>query len=495
MSHKPIDSPVFFPVSIDYAQKVDQVLTPTDRDRLTQARELVSAIPHRMYQSDSPYLVRDPSSNQVIAVNNPDGSEYWSKERGYSEEAKAEYNESLNHILSEADRELQALLEESGLSAGELLSATLDQYLDLLEHIVANHEFSPGHDRKHLGRDISTTIKIFEDGIANNRCAYLSDIFCGAIGATHNNSVGLVPRYEDFKRYATHADAGALLAGEFYRELFPNCPNLITIISYTIMSHTHGGAPREVGVGADGVVVLPYLDELTTTEEGRLIGFAPWEARGGDRSDMAGSNRQINRHIAATLDGKAEGTNIDPSGALVDLGKSRKDLLIPDPDSADFTLIRHIEGYAISGLKTSIYSQHDSKTIIGQIIRERSQEGTTIAAICRQNLQENDIETALQIDPNRVLVELKAEIAYVCEYPSIERQAEIEAVIDRLWSETVAINPIYVQSWDKVLTYMKEQYRRQLADIKTQAETNATFGHVLDRIVAILDHSGPPVVR
>ncbi|MCX6726843.1 MAG: hypothetical protein NTY75_03430, partial [Candidatus Shapirobacteria bacterium] len=99
--------------------------------------------------------------------------------------------------------ELQSLLEKNGLTEPQFLAQTLDVYLDLIDHISQNHEFSTGHDRKHLGRDMTATLEIFQDAYQKNLCAHPSDLFCGAIGASHNNSVGLIPRYEDFAHLAT----------------------------------------------------------------------------------------------------------------------------------------------------------------------------------------------------------------------------------------------------------------------------------------------------
>ena len=85
------------------------------------------------------------------------------------------------------------------------------------------------------------------------------------------------------------------------------------------MAHTHMLKAREVKDSGNGVVFLPFFDELTSSDQG-LIGFAPWMARGGDRADMAGGVTQIGRHIGALLDAKGEGQNISPSG---DIGPGR----------------------------------------------------------------------------------------------------------------------------------------------------------------------------
>jgi hypothetical protein len=467
---------------IDFDKIINSVQNLTDEQRLSETLNIVEGIPRFVFDSESPALVRsqvDSGLGSVIEVKNADGSSLWSEKTGFSPESKQQYIDSYEKVASQADVEVKKLLENSNSTLPELLAFSYNSYLDMVDSIVNKYSLSPGHDAKHLSRDMIATIDVFNDANSKSLIAHPSDLLVSGIGALHDNSVGIIPRYQDFKQLATHADVGGIMANKLFTELLPNSPNLCKLITYSIISHTHILKSRE----CKGKVVLPCLDELVTIDKG-LLGFALWGARGGDRSDLSGVTH-FGRHIVAILDAEGEGNkDLNPDGTLMSFGEARANLFVLDPNLKG-SLISHLLGFANSGLKISPYSINDSKSLIGEKINKRSQQGLEIVKICQDTMSTNESEIPAGVDSAQTLNKLKQVISKINQYPNPDRQSSIEAMIDKLWSETV-IKPIEVYTWDKIIDYVDSTYQVELANIDKLDKEDKVFGKVYSRLSKIL---------
>jgi len=123
--------------------------------------------------------------------------------------------------------------------------------------------------------------------------------------------------------------------------------------------------------------------------------------------------------------------------------------------------------------------------LIGEKINKRSHQGLEIVKICQDTMSTNESEIPADVNSIQTLDRLKQIISKINQYPNPDRQSEIEAMIDRLWTETVT-KPIEVYTWGKIIDYVDSTYNTELNHIDSLNKEDKVFGKVYNRLSKIL---------
>lgn len=163
------------------------------------------------------------------------------------------------------------------------------------------NETPPGHDPGHLYRDLVTSVILFENESKNSYST--SDALAGLLGGCfHDIGTSIIPRYQDKKYGAGHAEAGAYLFWGLSEGVLGE--NTRKLVSYSIAAHTNYLKSNQVQI-PPGYMKEPYWD-ATWESEGKLLGVGPQLTRRSDRLDTNGVTLLM-RHIISRFDSVEEG--------------------------------------------------------------------------------------------------------------------------------------------------------------------------------------------
>lgn len=261
------------------------------------------------------------------------------------------------------------------LAKQELASVPENTIPQIFERLKPYLETLPGgHSKNHVYRDFINSLIINQDPWVKG----LDDVekFVGIIGGTFSgigNSV--VGRYEETRRFAGHAEAGAFLFDRIAEDLLP--PNLLKLSQFAIAAKTHYTRDMEIKrkVNGEEKTVTKKTYDDTLDEKGNKAGV--WLSRWADRLDAQGIQFFIRHALTKaepTTDYDQEGFHEIKEDELEDF----KHHFAPTMRTENFThgrnTLEHMTMFTDSALKKSIYSQHDTPYFTDELVKPNAQE-------------------------------------------------------------------------------------------------------------------------
>ena len=266
-------------------------------------------------------------------------------------------------------------IKTKGLAKRELERVPEDIVPRLFERLEPYLATLPGgHSRRHAERDFINSMLINQDSWVKN----LDDVekLIGVIGGTfHDIGNSVVGRYEESKRFAGHAEAGAFLFAKIAEDLLPR--NLLKLSQFAIAAHTHYTRNIEVTKTVNGeektIVKKPYDDTLDEQNNKASI----WLARWADRLDAQGVQMVIRHAIT-----KAEPTeDYDGEGFHVIKDSEQEDFdhhFNPEMRTENFmhgrNVLEHTTMFKNSALNKTVYSQHDTPYFTNELVKPNAKE-------------------------------------------------------------------------------------------------------------------------
>lgn len=242
--------------------------------------------------------------------------------------------------------------------------------LDLREHLLT---IDPGHGIGHLTRDYGHALRLRDLDVAP------AELFIGMIaGVLHDIGCAVVNRYDDAHRAVRHAEVGAILLAEvFKQESFGLNKAEQLLIQYGVAAHTRYLKPTEV-TQSNGVkrTVLPYTD--TDSHGDRLM--AVWLSRWIDRLDCNGPCF-VARHYLTLAEDHHDFSNgsfheVTFASALRPLLRTREEVT---STGGKPTMLEHLQMFVNSQTNASPYGRHD----FGDMVVLRDQNREQLMAIIR----------------------------------------------------------------------------------------------------------------
>lgn len=261
--------------------------------------------------------------------------------------------------------DVRAPTREAAIRRGiEVIHAALAAYGGLG---IKVETMDPGHGVGHLARDYVNGLLL-----AQNVNASPQHLFVGLIGGVlHDFGNAVVFRYEEGKRVARHAEAGAVLFNEMTKGLDINEAER-TLIAHSIAGHTHYLAPLTVN-SADGIerTLQPYQDKDSQGQP--LMGM--WLPRWIDRLDCNGPTFPGRHYLTLTSPRpEFDGEKFYQSSLVSALSPSLRGLAeIKTPGAPVRSMREHLRMFARSQSNNSAYGQYDDEAM-----REMRDAHTTI---------------------------------------------------------------------------------------------------------------------
>jgi len=287
----------------------------------------------------------------------------------------------------------------------DIMHMLIDRFSTFINNLPA------GHSKGHFERDLISSIIFQQD-------PYLGSLdvverLVGILGGTfHDIGNSVVNRYEETKRFCSHAEVSAYLFGEIAKDILPK--NLMKLAQFSIAGHTHYLKEIPVVIDINGektkVVKKPYDVDLV---DGNKAGV--WLTQWADRLDAQGFIMFVRDSLTKVK--PIEGYTSDRGFHQVseDEGENFRHHFSPklrsDEDSQreqNGSNIRNIlelmKMFTDSGRdrSTSVYSQHDSDFYVNTLTapsREEQQEFIK-AVLDKENanhLSEEDVLKAVNI--------------------------------------------------------------------------------------------------
>lgn len=311
-----------------------------------------------------------------------------------------------------------------------------------------------GHSKNHVNRDFINSLVINQDPWVKA----LDDVekFVGVIGGTfHDIGNSVVGRYEESKKFAGHAEAGAFLFGMIAEDLLP--PNLLKLSQFAIAAHTHYTRDIEIKKIVNGeektVTKKPYDDTLD--EQHNKAGI--WLSRWSDRLDAQGVQMFIRHAITKaepTEDYDQEGFHQIKEDEIEDFMHH----LTPTMRTENFThgrnTLEHITMFRNSALGKSVYSQHDTPYFTNELIKPNAEE------------QEEFIGEVLRETP--VLTDEEINERFETFYSMCRRVdagSNIEAVIDLFKRKFSSLSKDQLSHWANGFSVLPRLYDQMLLRI------------------------------
>ena len=238
---------------------------------------------------------------------------------------------------------IEAAREEIALLPDNCLLQLLERFAPYIDSLPA------GHSKGHLSRDIVHASQILHDPQMES-CDDLNTVVMLYGGIFHDIANAVMDKYDDDKRLASHAEAGAFLFGIYAADLVPQ--HLRKLIQLSIAAHTHLLKPKHVE-GYD-IERQPYTGELYRT----ILQKGIYGVRQADRADNLGPVHFI-RHIAAISMPVSMSLGDVTYQAHSDEDEEFIRQFDTTPDTAG-TTATHLKRYADSALQSSPYSEFDS---------------------------------------------------------------------------------------------------------------------------------------
>ena len=318
-------------------------------------------------------------------------------------------------------------------------------------------ELPGGHSKNHVYRDFINSLAINQDPWVKS----LDDVekFIGIMGGTfHDIGNSVVNRYEETKRFAGHAEAGAFLFGDIAKDLLS--PNLLKLSQFAIAAHTHYAKdipipPKKVNGEEKTIVKKPYDDTLSN--DGNKAGI--WLSQWADRLDAQGVQAFIRHSIT-----KAEPTeDYDPSQGFHQIKENEiKDFtyhLSPTMRTENFTggrnTLEHITMYRNSALGKSVYSQHDTPYFTNELVRPNAEEQDEfVKEVLRETpiLQDEEINKGLE--------------TFYAMCRRVDRGNNIETVIDLFKRKFTSLPKDQLSHWVNGFSVLPKLYDQMLSRIE-----------------------------
>lgn len=216
----------------------------------------------------------------------------------------------------------------------------------------------PGHDKGHILRDLLASLYLYQS--TKDQICFKSDAKAGLLaGIYHDIGTAVIPRYQDNKYGAGHAEAGAYLFWKISEGVIGE--NTRKLVSYAIAAHTHYLNDIDVEIPKD-YVKKKYWDDISQNIDSKLIGAAVHLTRRSDRTDTNGVNF-IFRHINAHMDNYQLGGYEYETDQWVSMNyDSLTQILNPiirDNPTKPLTTLEHVFGFAKSNFSSNPYSEKD----------------------------------------------------------------------------------------------------------------------------------------
>lgn len=342
------------------------------------------------------------------------------------------------------------------LAKRELQSVPENTIPSIFERLKPYLETLPGgHSKNHVYRDFINSLLINQDPWVKS----LDDVekFVGVMGGTfHDIGNSVVGRYEETKRFAGHAEAGAFLFGKMAEDLLP--PNLLKLSQFAIAAHTHYTRDIEIKKTVNGqektVTKKPYDDTLD--QDGNKAGI--WLSRWADRLDAQGIQMFIRHAIT-----KAEPTeDYDQEGFHQIKEDEIEDFIhhfAPTMRTENFThgrnTLEHITMFRNSALGKSVYSQHDTPFFTNDLVKPNAEE------------QEGFIEEVLRETPvlSEEEINKRLETFYVmCRL--VDAGSNIEAVIGLFKRKFQTLPKDQLSHWANGFSLLPRLYNHMLLRIE-----------------------------
>lgn len=277
----------------------------------------------------------------------------------------------------------------------------------ILERVGGYLELLPtGHSKGHNMRDLVTSMELTADPVFSK----VDDVekLVGIISGTfHDIGNSVVGRYEEAKRYSSHAEVGAYLFGELTGDLIP--PNLLKLIEYSIAAHTHYNKEIPITKKVDGrdetLNRRPYEDAPV---DGNRMGI--WFARWADRADMQGimgfvrhsltkSQPTEDYDITQEFHKIKEDEKEDFRHHFNPVLRTAEQLASAPAQDKTKNVLEHVRMFRDSALNLSIYSQFDSDFFRNRIVVPAADEQNEfIDAVTKDTavLSDDDINKAFE---------------------------------------------------------------------------------------------------
>src|SRR3989344_936796 len=240
-----------------------------------------------------------------------------------------------------------------------------------------------GHSRGHFERDLISSIIFQQDPYVGSLDAV--ERLVGILGGTfHDIGNSVVNRYEETKRFCSHAEVSAYLFGEIAKDIVPE--NLMKLAQFSIAGHTHylKEIPVEIDINGEKtkVVKKPYNVDLT---DGNKAGV--WLTQWADRLDAQGFIMFVRDSLTKVkpIEGYASDQGFYHVSKNEDEDfrhhfspklRSDQDRQREQDGSNARNILEHINMFADTGRdrSTSVYSQHDSDFYSNNLIAPSREE-------------------------------------------------------------------------------------------------------------------------
>lgn len=231
----------------------------------------------------------------------------------------------------------------------------------------------PGHGIGHLTRDYYHALRLRNLEIAP------AELFVGMIGGVlHDIGCAVVNRYDDAHRAVRHAEVGAIILGELFKqESFGLNEAEQLLIQYAVAAHTHYFYPTEV-TQRNGVTrtLLPYTDTDSTGRPLMAVCLSRWI----DRLDCNGPAWVARHYLTLVADHRDFGTNdfyqVTFASALAPLLRTDEEI---SAERGNRTMLEHLQMFVNSQTNASPYGRYD----FGEMVALRDQYREQLMAIIR----------------------------------------------------------------------------------------------------------------
>ena len=336
----------------------------------------------------------------------------------------------------------------------DMMHILIDRFSTFIDNLPA------GHSRGHIERDLISSIIFQQDSYVGGLDSV--ERLVGILGGTfHDIGNSVVNRYEETKRFCSHAEVSAYLFGEIAKDIIPE--NLMKLAQFSIAAHTHylKEIPVEIDINGEKTKVVkePYDVDLV---DGNKAGV--WLTQWADRLDAQGfilfvrdsltKVKPIESYVSDQ--GFHQASKDEDENFLHHFApklRSDEDRQREQNGSNARNILEHIKMFADSGRdrSTSVYSQHDSDFYSNNLTapsREEQQE--FVSAVL-------DVDSASRFSEGDIVqaVDIFKKIARV-----IEPGADIEKVLEMFDDKFNLLTLEERKQWANGFSTLQELHRK-----------------------------------
>lgn len=332
-------------------------------------------------------------------------------------------------------------------------------------------QMPPGHDKGHYYRDLLASIVLCDS--LKNKTAFKSEISSGLLSGTfHDIGTSIIPRYQDNKYGAGHAETGAFLFWQTSEGLIGE--NTRKLAAYSIAAHTNYQKPIEVQI-PQNYKRDKYWDETWIDENNKVVGITATLTRCSDRTDINGISFMI-RHMNSRIDSIEEGGQDLSGDEWVNLNHNALfqtfNPTIRDPIENPPTALEHVLYFANSYKNKNVYSERDYLFPAFQEIVEfkLSQFEKLI------NIIEKPTIFITESSENNKLIH---DLFYKVSKSNPERFEKAWKNFQNVWSE---LSPESKSKWYNGFKYSEDAYNK-LLDFYQNKTTNSEFSNIAKKTI------------